>query len=55
VSRPRRLYDKIWDDHVIDTFPDRTCLIAVDRQMICEGTSYQAFESLRASNRRSRR
>jgi 3-isopropylmalate/(R)-2-methylmalate dehydratase large subunit len=49
------MFQKIWDDHVIDTFPDGTCLLAVDRQMLYEGTSYQAFESLRASGRPVRR
>ncbi len=49
---PRTLYDKIWDDHVVDTFDDGTCLLAVDRELIYEATSFQAFEALRTSGGR---
>ncbi|MET0147095.1 MAG: 3-isopropylmalate dehydratase large subunit [Ilumatobacteraceae bacterium] len=52
---PRTLQQMIWDDHVIDTYPDGTCLLAVDRQMIYEGTSFQAFEALKISKRPVRR
>ena len=55
IGPPRTLYDKIWDDHVVDTFADGTCLLAVDRQLIYEATSFQAFEALRASGRAVRR
>jgi len=55
IGTPRTLYDKIWDDHVVETFADGTALLAVDRQLIYEATSYQAFEALRASGRAVRR
>ena len=47
----RTLYDKIWDDHVVDTQADGTCLIYIDRHLIHEVTSPQAFEGLRTSGR----
>ena len=47
----RTLYDKIWDDHVVDTQPDGTCLLYIDRHLVHEVTSPQAFEGLRASGR----
>jgi 3-isopropylmalate/(R)-2-methylmalate dehydratase large subunit len=54
MSRPRTLYDKIWDDHVVDEQPDGTCLIYIDRHLVHEVTSPQAFESLRLSGRKVR-
>jgi 3-isopropylmalate/(R)-2-methylmalate dehydratase large subunit len=51
---PRTLYDKIWDDHVIERQPDGTCLIYIDRHLVHEVTSPQAFEGLRAAGRRVR-
>jgi len=42
----RTLYDKIWDDHVVDTYADGTCLLYVDRQMLYGGTSHQSFQGL---------
>src|SRR5689334_1967689 len=51
---PRTLYDKIWDDHVVDTQPDGTCLLYVDRHLVHEVTSPQAFEGLRAAGRKVR-
>jgi 3-isopropylmalate/(R)-2-methylmalate dehydratase large subunit len=48
---PRTLYDKIWDDHVVDTQPDGTCLIYIDRHLVHEVTSPQAFEGLRTGGR----
>jgi len=51
LSAPRTLYEKIWDDHVIDEQSDGTCLIGIDRMMIHEVTSPQAFEGLRMANR----
>ncbi|MHA1189418.1 MAG: 3-isopropylmalate dehydratase large subunit [Alphaproteobacteria bacterium] len=45
------LYDKIWADHLIDEQPDGTCLIYVDRHLVHEVTSPQAFEGLRMSQR----
>jgi 3-isopropylmalate/(R)-2-methylmalate dehydratase large subunit len=49
--KPRTLYDKIWDDHVVDTQPDGTCLLYIDRHLVHEVTSPQAFEGLRLSGR----
>jgi 3-isopropylmalate/(R)-2-methylmalate dehydratase large subunit len=53
-SAPRTLYDKIWDDHVVDTQPDGTCLLYIDRHLVHEVTSPQAFEGLRMSGRKVR-
>lgn len=50
-GKPRTLFEKIWDDHVIDTQDDGTCLIGIDRMMIHEVTSPQAFEGLRMAGR----
>ncbi len=47
----KTLYDKIWDDHLVDEQPDGTCLIYVDRHLIHEVTSPQAFEGLRLAKR----
>ena len=49
---PRSLYDKIFDDHVIDRQPDGTCLLYIDRHLVHEVTSPQAFEGLRVAGRR---
>ncbi|MGP0095115.1 MAG: 3-isopropylmalate dehydratase large subunit [Xanthobacteraceae bacterium] len=54
MSTPRSLYDKIWDDHLVDEQPDGTCLLYVDRHLVHEVTSPQAFEGLRASGRKVR-
>jgi 3-isopropylmalate/(R)-2-methylmalate dehydratase large subunit len=50
--KPRTLYDKIWDDHLVDQQPDGTCLIYIDRHLVHEVTSPQAFEGLRMAGRR---
>jgi len=50
--KPRTFYDKIWDDHLIDEQPDGTCLLAIDRHIVHEVTSPQAFEGLRLSGRK---
>jgi 3-isopropylmalate/(R)-2-methylmalate dehydratase large subunit len=55
ASKPRTLYDKIWDAHVVDTRDDGTCLVYIDRHLVHEVTSPQAFESLRAAGRPVRR
>lgn len=47
----KTLYDKLWDDHVVCTEPDGSALIYIDRHLIHEVTSPQAFESLRLSGR----
>ncbi|MEM7299987.1 MAG: 3-isopropylmalate dehydratase large subunit [Pseudomonadota bacterium] len=51
MSGPRTLYDKIWDDHLVDQQDDGTCLLYVDRHLVHEVTSPQAFEGLRLANR----
>jgi 3-isopropylmalate/(R)-2-methylmalate dehydratase large subunit len=55
MTAPRTLYDKIWDDHVVDQQPDGTCLIYIDRHLVHEVTSPQAFEGLRMAGRKVRR
>ncbi len=54
MSEPRTLYDKIWQDHLVDEQPDGTCLIYVDRHLVHEVTSPQAFEGLRLAGRKVR-
>ncbi len=54
TAGPRTLYDKIWDDHVVDIQPDGTCLIYIDRHLVHEVTSPQAFEGLRMAGRKVR-
>src|SRR5881227_823123 len=54
MAKPRTLYDKIWDDHVVDEQPDGTCLLYIDRHLVHEVTSPQAFEGLRAAGRKVR-
>lgn len=51
MSAPRTLYDKIWDDHVVDVQPDGTALLYIDRHLVHEVTSPQAFEGLRTTGR----
>jgi len=51
----RTLYDKIWDDHVVHARDDGTSLIWIDRHLIHEVTTPQAFEGLRAAGRAVRR
>lgn len=51
----RTLYDKIWDAHVVDEQKDGTCLLYVDRHLVHEVTSPQAFEGLRNAGRKVRR
>jgi 3-isopropylmalate/(R)-2-methylmalate dehydratase large subunit len=53
-SQPKTLYDKIFDDHVVDRQPDGTCLLYIDRHLVHEVTSPQAFESLRINKRKVR-
>src|SRR5580704_4151537 len=53
MSTPRTLYDKIWDEHVLDTNGDLS-LIYIDRHLVHEVTSPQAFEGLRLSGRKVR-
>ena len=52
---PKTLYDKIWEDHLVDEQSDGTSLIYVDRHLVHEVTSPQAFEGLRLQKRKVRR
>src|SRR6266436_1733916 len=54
-AKPRTLFDKIWDDHLVHRQDDGTCLLYVDRHLIHEVTSPQAFEGLRMAGRKVRR
>ena len=51
MTAPKTLYDKIWDAHVAHTSEDGTCLLYIDRHLVHEVTSPQAFEGLRMANR----
>ena len=53
-TAPPTLYDKIFADHVVDRQPDGTCLLYIDRHLIHEVTSPQAFEGLRMTGRKVR-
>jgi 3-isopropylmalate/(R)-2-methylmalate dehydratase large subunit len=55
MAKPRTLFDKIWDSHLVDRQADGTCLIYIDRHLVHEVTSPQAFEGLRLSKRKVRR
>ncbi|MBB2165065.1 3-isopropylmalate dehydratase large subunit [Gluconacetobacter sp. 1b LMG 1731] len=51
----RTLFDKIWDSHVVERLEDGTAILYIDRHLVHEVTSPQAFEGLRMSGRRLRR
>src|SRR5208337_2228455 len=53
--KPRTLFDKIWDSHVVERLPDGTCILYIDRHLVHEVTSPQAFEGLRMAGRPVRR
>ena len=55
MAAPRTLYDKIWDDHLVHAAEDGTSLIYIDRHLVHEVTSPQAFEGLRMAGRAVRR
>ncbi len=55
ATRPQTLYEKIWASHVVERRDDGTCLIYIDRHLVHEVTSPQAFEGLRVAGRRVRR
>lgn len=55
MAKPRTLFDKIWDSHVVDLQEDGTCLIYIDKHLVHEVTSPQAFEGLRLTGRGVRR
>ncbi|MBC7144386.1 MAG: 3-isopropylmalate dehydratase large subunit [Thioclava marina] len=52
MSAPKTLYDKIWDAHVVSEDEDGTCLLYIDRHLVHEVTSPQAFEGLRMAGRK---
>jgi 3-isopropylmalate/(R)-2-methylmalate dehydratase large subunit len=54
-TKPRTLFEKIWDAHVVDRQDDGTCVIYIDRHLVHEVTSPQAFEGLRMAGRPVRR
>ena len=51
----KTLFEKIWDRHVVKTLPDGTTLLYIDRHLVHEVTSPQAFEGLRITKRKARR
>jgi len=53
-GHPKALYDKIFDDHVVARQPDGTCILYIDRHLVHEVTSPQAFEGLRLAGRKVR-
>ncbi|GMG83402.1 3-isopropylmalate dehydratase large subunit [Paralimibaculum aggregatum] len=54
MSAPKTLYDKIWDAHLVHEAEDGTCLLYIDRHLVHEVTSPQAFEGLRLAGRQVR-
>jgi len=54
MTAPKTLYDKIWDAHLVDEDADGTSLLYIDRHLVHEVTSPQAFEGLRMSGRKVR-
>ena len=55
MTKPRTLFDKIWDSHVVHRQDDGTCVLYIDRHLVHEVTSPQAFEGLRMAGRKVRR
>ncbi len=53
--KPQTIFDKIWKSHLVEKQQDGTCLIYIDRHLVHEVTSPQAFEGLRNSNRKVRK
>jgi 3-isopropylmalate/(R)-2-methylmalate dehydratase large subunit len=53
-GHPKAVYDKIFDDHVVARQPDGTCILYIDRHLVHEVTSPQAFEGLRLAGRKVR-
>ena len=53
-TAPKSLYDKIFDDHVVARQADGTCILYIDRHLVHEVTSPQAFEGLRLTGRKVR-
>jgi 3-isopropylmalate/(R)-2-methylmalate dehydratase large subunit len=55
MTKPRTLFDKIWDSHIVHRQDDGTCVLYIDRHLVHEVTSPQAFEGLRLTGRTVRR
>ena len=55
ATMPKTLFDKVWDAHVVDRTEDGTCVLYIDRHLVHEVTSPQAFEGLRLAGRKVRR
>lgn len=55
ATKPRTLFDKIWDAHVVEALPDGTAVLYIDKHLTHEVTSPQAFEGLRLAGRKVRR
>jgi len=55
TKQPRTLYDKIWDAHEVELRDDGTSILYIDRHLVHEVTSPQAFEALRVTGRKVRR
>ncbi|MGY9003123.1 MAG: 3-isopropylmalate dehydratase large subunit, partial [Rhodospirillales bacterium] len=55
MTKPRTMFDKIWDSHMVDVQDDGTCLLYIDRHLVHEVTSPQAFEGLALAGRKVRR
>ncbi len=55
ATKKRTLFDKVWDAHVVERLPDGTCVLYIDRHLVHEVTSPQAFEGLRLAGRKVRR
>src|SRR6202167_6047563 len=55
MTMPQTLYDKIWNSHIVQRQDNGACLIYIDRHLVHEVTSPQAFEGLRVAGRKVRR
>ena len=55
MAAPKTLYDKIWDAHLVHQAPGEPAVLYIDRHLVHEVTSPQAFEGLRNANRKVRR
>ena len=55
MAKPRTLFDKIWQAHLVHVQEDGTCVLYIDRHLVHEVTSPQAFEGLRTAGRKVRR
>ena len=55
MNSPKTIYDKIWQDHLVSDNDDGTSILYIDRHLVHEVTSPQAFEGLKIANRKVRR